>query len=58
VDDAKSGQTLGTISTIGFIVGGLGAAVGIYGLVWGKPQASTSVAVSVGPMGGGLRGTF
>lgn len=58
VDDAKSGQTLGTISTIGFIVGGVGAAVGVYGLVWGKPKASTSVAVSVGPMGGGLRGTF
>ena len=58
VDDAKSGQTLGTISTIAFIVGGAGAAVGIYGLVWGKPTASTSVAVSVGPMGGGLRGTF
>jgi len=58
VDDAKSGQTLGTVSTIGFIVGGVGAAVGIYGLVWGKPKVSTSVAVSVGPMGGGLRGTF
>jgi hypothetical protein len=57
-DDAKSGQTYGTISTIGFIVGGVGAAVGIYGLVWGKPSASASVAVSVGPMGGGLRGTF
>ena len=57
-DDAKSGQTTGTNSTIGFIVGGVGAAVGIYGLVWGKPKASTSVAVSVGPMGGGLRGTF
>jgi hypothetical protein len=53
-----SGRTLGTISTIGFIVGGVGAVVGIYGLVWGKPQASTSVAVSVGPMGGGFRGTF
>ena len=58
LDDAKSGQTLGTISTIGFIVGGVGAAVGIYGLVWGKPKVSTSVAVDVGPMGGGLRGTF
>jgi hypothetical protein len=53
-----SGRTLGVISTIGFAVAGVGAAVGIYGLVWGKPKASTSVAVSVGPMGGGLRGTF
>lgn len=58
LDDAKSGQTLGTISTIGFIVGGVGAAVGIYGLVWGKPKANAQVAVSVGPMGGGVRGTF
>ena len=58
LDDAQSGQTLGTISTIGFIVGGVGAAIGVYGLVWGKPKASTSLAVSVGPMGGGLRGTF
>lgn len=58
LDDAKSGQTLGTISTIGFIVGGIGAAVGVYALVWGKPKVSTSVALDVGPMGGGLRGTF
>lgn len=57
-DAVDSGRTLGTISTIGFIVGGVGAAVGVYGLVWGKPESSASVAVSVGPMGGGLRGTF
>jgi hypothetical protein len=58
VDAASSGRTFGTISTVGFIVGGLGAAVGVYGLLWGKPKASTSLAVSVGPMGGGVRGTF
>lgn len=58
VDAAKSGQTAGTISTIAFLVAGAGAAVGVYGLVWGKPKTSASVAVSVGPMGGGLRGTF
>ncbi len=61
-DAAKSGQTAGTISTIAFIVGGVGAAVGVYGLVWGKPKTSTSVAFDVGPtldgMRGGLRGTF
>ena len=69
-DDAKSGQTFGTISTLGFIVGGVGAAVGIIGLVWGKPNSSSSEpvraarvlrvlsAVSVGPTGGELRGTF
>ena len=58
MDAVDSGRTLGTISTIGFIVGGVGAAVGVYGLVWGKPETSASVAVSIGPMGGGLRGTF
>lgn len=57
-DDAKNGQTFGTIATIGFIVAGVGTAVGVYGLVWGKPKSSTSMAVSIGPMGGGLRGTF
>lgn len=57
-DAVDSGRTLGTISTIGFVVAGVGAAVGVYGLVWGKPKSSASVAVSVGPMGGGLRGTF
>ena len=57
-DAVDSGRSLGTISTIGFVVAGVGAAVGVYGLVWGKPKSSASVAVSVGPMGGGLRGTF
>lgn len=57
-DDAESGKTLGTISTIAFIAGGVGAAVGIYGLVSSKPKSDASVAVSIGPMGGGVRGTF
>ena len=66
-DDAKSGKTLGTISTIAFIVGGAGAAVGIYGLFFAKPRSTgataapssnASIDVVVGPMGGGLRGTF
>jgi hypothetical protein len=57
-DAVGTGRTLGTISTLAFVVAGVGAAVGIYGLVWGKPRASTSVAVTVGPMGGGFRGTF
>lgn len=56
-DDAESGKTMGTISTIGFIVAGVGAAVGVYGLVWGTPK-STSVGVAVTPAGGLVRGTF
>ena len=61
LDAVSSGRTLGTISTVGFIVGGVGAGVGIYGLFFAgarKPKASASVAVSIGPLGGGLRGTF
>lgn len=58
LDAAESGRTLGTISTIGFAVAGVGALVGVYGLVWGKPSASTSMAVSIGPTGGVVRGTF
>jgi len=57
-DDAESGKTMGTISTIGFIVAGVGAAVGVYGLLWGTPTSSTKVGVSVGPTGGVVRGTF
>ena len=53
-----SGRTLGTISTVAFAVGAVGAGVGVYGLLFGKPSASTSVAVSLGPTGGALRGTF
>lgn len=67
-NDAKTGKTLGTISTIAFAVGGVGAAVGIYGLFFAKPSLSppssaasanaASIDVVVGPMGGGVRGTF
>jgi hypothetical protein len=57
-DAVDSGRTLGTISTIAFIAGGVGVGVGLYGLLFGTPKTSTSVAVSVGPTGGGLRGTF
>ena len=57
-DAVDSGRSLGTIATIAFAVAAVGAAVGVYGLVWGKPSSSASVAVTVGPMGGGLRGTF
>jgi hypothetical protein len=57
-DDAESGKTMGTISTIGFVVAGVGAAVGVYGLLWGSPKSNASVGVSVGPTGGVVRGTF
>jgi tetratricopeptide (TPR) repeat protein len=58
LDAAQASRSMGTISTIGFAVGVVGAGVGIAGLVWGNPSAGTSVAVSLNPTGGALRGTF
>lgn len=46
LDSAKAGQTLGTVSTIGFIVAGVGAAVGVYGLVWGGPTKRNGTTAS------------
>ncbi len=61
LDDARSGQTLGTVSTIAFIAAGAGAAVGFYGLLWGGKKDTTrdaSVGVSLGPANVAVRGTF
>jgi tetratricopeptide (TPR) repeat protein len=58
LDAAQASRSMGTLSTIGFAVGVVGAGVGIAGLVWGKPSAGTSVAVSLNPSGAALRGTF
>jgi hypothetical protein len=64
LDDVSAGRTLGTVSTVAFVVGGVGALVGIYGLVSGggaRTGAATTkphVALDLGPTGGGLRGTF
>lgn len=61
VDDVESGRTLGTISTVSFIVAGAGAAVGVYGLLWGKASGAKrepSVGVSLAPTSVTLRGRF
>lgn len=59
LDAVDSGRTLGTISTIGFAVAGVGAAVGIYGLLaGGSSKGSATVGLTVGPTGGGIRGSF
>ncbi len=58
LDDATSGQTLGTVSTIGFVVGAAGAAVGIYGLTLKPKKADGRVGVALGPSFVGLRGQF
>ena len=49
--DLDSARTLGTISTVAFIVGGVGIAAGVVGLL--LPRRS---AVALGP--GGITGTF
>lgn len=60
LDDAKAGQTMGTVSTIAFIVAGVGAGVGVYGLLTGSKakKSDPSVGVSLLPTYVGLRGRF
>ncbi|MBL8611327.1 MAG: hypothetical protein JNL38_28545 [Myxococcales bacterium] len=57
--DLDATKTFGTISTIGFVAFGVGAAaaaVGFFALPAGGSGASTGIYL--GPGGGGLRGTF
>ena len=61
-DDIDSGRTLGNVSTIAFIVGGVGAGVGVYGLLSGggdSPQAEKAGAEPwIGLGSAGVRGRF
>jgi hypothetical protein len=57
-DDADSGKTVGTISTIAFIAGGVGAAVGVVGLLTGGKKTEGKVDVGIGPSNIVLRGRF
>jgi hypothetical protein len=61
--DLDSAGTFATVSTVGFIVGGAGAALGVVGLlVGGRGSSEESTARTVTPWLGagsaGLRGTF
>jgi hypothetical protein len=59
LDAVDAGRTLGWVSTVGFIVGGVGAAVGVYGLVSGGSKSeSPRAAIYLGPGSAGLRGSF
>lgn len=49
---------LGTVSTIAFAVGGVGAAVGVVGLFLSKRVPVERVTLLVGPGSLGVRGTF
>ena len=66
LDSAESGKTLGTVSTIGFIVGGVGVGVGIVGLIIGGSKSekvelaakAKKLDFAVGPSSFLLKGTF
>jgi hypothetical protein len=58
LDAVEAGRTLGRVSNIAFLVGGIGAALGIVVLVMGEtPGKSASYRASQG-LGRGLGGTF
>ncbi len=63
-DEVDSAKSMATISTIGFVVGGVGAAVGLAGLIWpSSASASTQSARArihpvLYPTGAGVVGCF
>lgn len=58
--DLDSASTMGTISTVAFVVAGAGLAVGAAGLFLSKsePQPGPSARIFVTPAGAAIRGTF
>ena len=61
--DLQSGRTLATVSTIGFVVAGVGAATGVMGWVLGGRARSPALAAGafrpwVGPGSVGVDGSF
>ncbi len=59
-DDIDSGKTLGTVSTVGFIVGGVGLIAGAYLFLTAGPKrtATTKVSPFVGLGSAGVTGRF
>jgi hypothetical protein len=60
--DLNSDMTLGNVSTVSFAVAGVGAAVGVVGLLLSHRQPSTTNSATIspwiGPASGGIRGSF
>jgi hypothetical protein len=60
-DNLSAAKTMGTVSTVGFVVGAVGGAVLVYGLV-DSPKAQgrggPSLAAAVGPGSVGIHGRF
>ena len=57
-DDIPHGQTLGTISTVAFVVAGAGAAVFVYGLLNPARVTPQAATFRLRPAPGGVAGTF
>lgn len=61
-DELASGRAMGTVSTVAFVVAGVGAAVGVTGLLAGSKSSPKnghpSVGVSLSPSFVSLRGRF
>ena len=56
-DDVDSINSLRTISTVGFVLGGVGLAAGVT-LLLTAPKAKETVALRIGPISAGIRGRF
>jgi hypothetical protein len=58
--DKQSAQSLGTVSTVAFVVAGVGATAFVVGLLGGRgpKQETVSVAPWIGPGGAGVGGAF
>jgi hypothetical protein len=57
-DDVAHGETLGTISTVAFVVAGAGAAVFVYGLLNPTRVSPSTATFRLRPGPGGVAGTF
>ena len=62
VDNASTGKTMATVSTVAFIAGGAFVGAGLYFVISAPAKTSASApartALEVGPTGAALRGTF
>ena len=56
-DDVDSINSLRTISTVGFVLGGVGLAAGVT-LLLTEPKAKETVALRIGPTSAGISGRF
>ena len=60
--DLSTGQTMGNVSTVGFVVGGVGVAAGVVALFLLRPSPPPATGLHVepyvGPGAAGLRGAF